>query len=111
MSGFFDPRIHVRLYQAPWEDGIQVLLAVPGGMRQEPTVAEPLTMRPYKQGEAAEPTFRLDRQMAQDLMDQLWMCGLRPTEGKGSAGALAATQKHLEDMRALAFGQAQMPKP
>jgi hypothetical protein len=40
---------------------------------------------------------------AQDLMDKLWMAGLRPTEGKGSAGALAATERHLKDMRKLVF--------
>ena len=37
------------------------------------------------------------------LMDDLWQCGLRPSEGTGSAGALAATQKHLDDMRKLVF--------
>ena len=48
-------------------------------------------------------TFSLDMQVAQSLMDQLWACGVRPTEGRGSAGALAATQQHLEDMRRLVF--------
>lgn len=33
---------------------------------------------------------------AQELMDELWAVGLRPSEGTGSAGALAATQKHLD---------------
>lgn len=50
-----------------------------------------------------EPTFRLHPEVAQVLMDDLWRCGLRPTEGKGSAGALAATQRHLEDLRTIAF--------
>ena len=36
-------------------------------------------------------------------MDDLWAAGLRPTEGQGSAGALAARQQHLTDMRTLAF--------
>lgn len=48
-------------------------------------------------------TFSLDTEAAQSLMDQLWACGIRPTEGRGSAGALAATQNHLEDMRRLVF--------
>ena len=37
----------------------------------------------------------IDNKEAQSLMDQLWSCGLRPSEGSGSAGALAATQRHL----------------
>jgi len=36
-------------------------------------------------------------------MDSLWDCGLRPSEGTGSAGALSATQKHLDDMRKIVF--------
>lgn len=49
-----------------------------------------------------EPTFHLQPEQAQFLMDELWDCGLRPTEGKGSAGALAATEAHLKDMRQIA---------
>lgn len=37
--------------------------------------------------------------------DELWRCGLRPTEGTGSAGSLAATQAHLKDMKAIAFSR------
>ena len=36
-------------------------------------------------------------------MDELWRCGLRPSEGTGSAGSLAATERHLKDMQAIAF--------
>jgi hypothetical protein len=50
-----------------------------------------------------DPTFCLSMDDAQALMDDLWHAGLRPTEGSGSAGALAATQRHLEDMRTLVF--------
>lgn len=46
---------------------------------------------------------------AQELMDELWHCGLRPSDGTGSAGSLRATEKHLEDMRKLAFHKI-MPK-
>lgn len=45
----------------------------------------------------------IDPTAAQVLMDSLWDCGLRPSEGSGSAGALAATQRHLEDLRHLVF--------
>jgi hypothetical protein len=51
------------------------------------------------------PTLQLDHQAAQLMMDQLWNCGVRPSEGSGSAGSLAATERHLADMRKIAFNQ------
>jgi len=41
----------------------------------------------------------LDLEEAQGLMDSLWQCGFRPTEGKGSAGAMAATEAHLQTVK------------
>ena len=49
------------------------------------------------------PTLEFRRDDAQKLMDELWNCGLRPTEGSGSAGSLAATERHLADMQKIAF--------
>jgi len=66
-------------------------------------VADPLTMTERKEGDWVPPAARLDRNQAQALMDDLWQCGIRPSEGTGSAGALAATQRHLDDMRTLVF--------
>lgn len=57
-------------------------------------------------GENGLPTVTLSCSAAlaeQVLMDELWDRGFRPSEGLGSAGALAATQQHLEDMRRIAF--------
>lgn len=66
-------------------------------------VAQPVTMAEVEPGSFVEPFLRLAPHEAQALMDSLWDCGLRPSEGSGSAGALAATQRHLEDMRRLVF--------
>jgi hypothetical protein len=74
------------------------------------TTALPLTFRALtKDDEGVElpPAMSLAPDAAQQLMDELWNTGLRPSEGTGSAGALAATQRHLEDMRTLVF----KPKP
>lgn len=49
------------------------------------------------------PLLTLTPTDAQALMDELWHCGLRPTHGSGSAGSLAATERHLDDMRKIAF--------
>jgi hypothetical protein len=49
--------------------------------------------------ETTEPTeaLILPIEVAQELVDALWQCGLRPSEGSGSAGALRATEAHLKD--------------
>ena len=49
------------------------------------------------------PAIRLQLEEAQLLIDELWNCGLRPSEGTGSAGSLAATERHLKDMQKIAF--------
>jgi len=51
-----------------------------------------------------EPFLRLRTTEAQLLMDELWNCGIRPSEGTGSAGSLAATERHLKDMQAITKG-------
>lgn len=73
-----------------------------GGISQ---IAEPVVMRNHEEGTVIpEPTVSLRFESAQRLMDELWRCGLRPTEGSGSAGSLAATERHLKDMQAIAMG-------
>ena len=67
--------------------------------------AAPLQFKAIEDGETPdEPTVRLNNEQAQALMDELWRCGLRPTDGSGSAGSLAATERHLKDMRTIAMG-------
>lgn len=62
-----------------------------------------VTFTEIEPGMFIEPTVSLRMTEAQLLMDELWRCGLRPTEGTGSAGSLAATQAHLADMKKLLF--------
>jgi hypothetical protein len=70
---------------------------------------EPLFVK-VEDGATPPVAMRLEHLEAQALMDRLWKAGLRPTEGSGSAGALAATQDHLKDMRRLVF-DCPDPKP
>jgi len=75
-------------------------------IRTEDAVAEPLkmsTMKDKPTNECLVSTCRIGNNAAQEIMDQLWQIGFRPSEGTGSASALAATQKHLDDMRKLVF--------
>lgn len=62
-----------------------------------------VVMREIDPEAVAPASFSLRPHLAQKLMDSLWQCGLRPSEGTGSAGALAATQDHLKDLRTLLF--------
>lgn len=83
-------------------DGITIVFLEykPDGRR---FVAKPLVMEevadhmlvPY------ESRRNLGATEAQKLIDDLWDCGIRPSEGQGSAGQLASIQEHLKDMRKL----------
>jgi hypothetical protein len=68
-------------------------------------VMAPASFHEIFAGSYADPAMHLHVDVAQKLMDELWHCGIRPTNGVGSVGQLAATERHLEDMRALAFKQ------
>lgn len=90
----------------PFGDGIDIIGVIPSvgeapGALLQPTQVVARTNRdtPYE----PKPWVTLDRESAQRLMEELWSVGLRPSEGTGSAGAMAAQGKHLEDMRRLVF--------
>lgn len=87
----------------PWNDGIGIHLVQHRGDGMK-FAASLIQFDKLEPGQAVdEPPLRLRQEEAQRLMDELWNCGIRPSEGTGSAGALAATQRHLEDMRKLVF--------
>ena len=56
-----------------------------------------------REGEVPPRALRLAYCQAQELIDRLYAAGLRPTEQRDSAGVLAATECHLQDMRRLVF--------
>lgn len=91
----------IRAQSAPWHAGVEFMLMDVGGDQR--LAVESIIVRTVGQGEAVQPAFVLDTDDAQTLMDDLWRAGLRPTEGAGSAGSLAATERHLADMRKLVF--------
>lgn len=65
---------------------------------------KPLVFEVCEEGDLIDPTFSLKKSEAQELIDELWRCGIRPSEGTGSAGSLAATERHLKDMQKIALG-------
>jgi hypothetical protein len=95
--------VSIRAQNAPWYRGINLHIGTNDGLvRVKDVVLEkydPMTAGSF---DPVAP-LSLDPAQAQTLMDDLWHCGIRPTEGTGSAGAMAATQRHLEDLRKVAF--------
>src|SRR3990167_6817446 len=87
----------VRAISAPWHGAVQFLIS---GISSFATPDEGIgyvTQMIFEKktpGEIVESSMTLTLEDAQVLMDDLWNCGLRPTEGTGSAGALAGVTKH-----------------
>jgi hypothetical protein len=95
--------IYVRATSGPWWNGVDILF------RQGNAFGVRILMEVKKEGEIIEPTIRISRSEAQTLMDDLWSCGLRPTEGSGSAGAMKAVESHVNDLRKIAFKALDIP--
>ncbi|MCG3207302.1 MAG: hypothetical protein FOGNACKC_00902 [Anaerolineae bacterium] len=65
-------------------------------------LGEPVTMAEVDLSISGAPTLEITPEQAQVLMDELWNCGVRPSD-VGSAGQLEAVKYHLEDLRRLVF--------
>ncbi len=96
-------RILVRTEFTHPDDRIGVtLLAYDTDARQR-FEAKPIEWEERRITEPLSTHFTISLDDAQELMDLLWKIGIRPTEGAGTAGSMAATQKHLDDLRTIAF--------
>jgi len=96
-------RVEARAQLQPWSRDIEVALIQQ--CEDYYLCAEPVTMIERKAGLVVTPAFTLTSNAVQQLMDDLWRCGYRPSEGEGSAGQLASVKYHLEDMRSLVFNK------
>jgi len=83
--------------------GDRLAITFYGKMERSVVVCEPLKFRETDPNLSTEPSVRVTLSEAQEIMDELWRNGLRPSEGSGSAGQLASVKYHLEDMRKLVF--------
>jgi hypothetical protein len=88
--------------QHPWGDYFGITLA--RQMRDgQWAVMQEAAFKVVNENEQSSPAFSISRDDAQAFMDELWHVGIRPTEGSGSAGSLAATERHLNDMQRIVF--------
>ena len=98
--------IQIRVQKGPWmQDQMELLIHAkfPKGENDVGYQMGRIHMEETPAFTVTEPTLRLTETQAQVLMDDLWNCGIRPAEGKGSAGSLKATENHLADMRQIVF--------
>jgi hypothetical protein len=91
-----------RAFPCPWWSGVDLLLRSKDGDGKKVNgrvVWEEVKEENFE----PHPTVKMTNDAAQALMDDLWVCGIRPTAGAGSAGAMQAAQSHIADLRAIAF--------
>lgn len=91
----------MRVELKPWYSGLSFLLMLP----EERRYVSALQVADITDPGGLHETGTFTREDAQLLMDDLWHCGIRPSSGIGNAGQLAATEKHLGDMRKIAFSR------
>ena len=100
MTNYSHQRVRARLADyTDMQDRVVLYLGRTADGKFQEGKVEFVDANPYTQ--RASPYIDLDMEAAQKLMDDLWNCGLRSSEGRGSAGQLEATRYHLEDMRRL----------
>lgn len=58
-----------------------------------------------------EPPLVMSQPQAQQLADELWALGIRPTQGQQGEGERGAMQAHLQDLRHLVSHLAKVPLP
>lgn len=95
-----------------WDDIIEFRFAVRDSNTGKTHIAQPLVFKERDGDENAydrsigAPAFAICTKTADGqktlrrIMDQLWALGIRPTD-MGSPSQIAATEKHLGDMRAI----------
>jgi hypothetical protein len=103
----------IKAYPSHWWDGVEVFIVALDQRHPVRMVgrAELVWKDRGEPGTIVPPLFHLDLKASQELMDDLWASGVRPTEGRGSAGAMKAVQEHLLDMRTIAFDKLKVEQP
>lgn len=99
-----DMSLRIAIKRPAWDWNYHVHIAQPtsDGL----AIMQPCTFKVIPRDELhmeSKPAFHFEKEGAQLFMDELWNAGFRPSEGTGSAGAMAAVQAHLKDMQRLVF--------
>ena len=98
---------------SPMKPGISLYLTRRDPKTQTTEYAE-VVWHERGDGLSFQETVHVDRdELAgfQELMDQMWGFGLRPSVVRYQEGKIEAVQTHLDDMRAIVFEKLKVPKP
>src|SRR5262245_11332726 len=88
------PQQSVNLYRHGQQDGVRFF--------DSATLTRTSITR-ENSGQYVDPTLRLDRNEAQQLINVLWHMGYRPNNGEGTSAQVDAMKAHMEDLRRLIF--------
>ncbi len=69
-------------------------VSLPRSLEVETVEVPILEHPPFK-----EPLIKLQKDSAQELLDELWRAGLRPSNVKSLDGQVEAMQHHIDDLR------------
>lgn len=92
----------IKASKNPWVNKIEILIG-DESKRGVFGVATDIVFHQKEEGEMLSPSLVIDGDSAQQLMDDLYRCGIRPSEASGSVGQLSATERHLKDMQRIVF--------
>ena len=99
----------IRVYRQAFQEDLSVHIRCTPiktvGVKRIRSYVDTLEFVEHDPNSILTPCMMLMPSAAQALMDDLWTAGVRPTEGAGSAGAMAATQRHLDDLRKIVSSQ------
>ena len=100
----FQFRVQRDLSFGPDTFRVHLYARLPDGRIAIPEAAITMRVMAAENAPLSEPVVTVGQESLQSLIDELWHLGIRPTEGHGSTGQLAATEKHL-DHTALLLNQ------
>lgn len=96
---YYDP-LTIGVYRNPAEGSYDIYARIQkDGQTWETTRPAEFTIK--EPGTYSEPFLRLRPEEAQHLMDDLWVAGVRPTNGQGGPAQVEAMREHLGDLRAI----------
>lgn len=92
----FQFRVQRDLSFGPDTYRVHLYARMPDGRIAIPEAAVTMRILEPEDTTRSEPVLNVGKEALQALIDELWHLGIRPTEGHGSTGQIAATEKHLD---------------